>query len=170
MKTLMLLRHGKSDWDAGIASDHDRVLAPRGQKAARLVGSTLTATELQPHRVISSSAVRALTTAQLAAEAGAWSCGIQVTRDLYGASVEGALDVLRERGDDPDAAERILLVGHEPTWSSLASGLIGGGRLAVVTATLVVIDLGITRWSEIELGMGELRLFIPPRWLRKALD
>ena len=169
MKTLMLLRHGKSDWDAGIASDHDRVLAPRGQKAARLVGRMMTATELRPDRVISSSAVRALTTAQLAAEAGDWPGEIQVTRDLYGTSVEGALEVLRARARDLNSAERVLLVGHEPTWSSLASGLVGGGRLAVVTATLVVIDLAIRQWSEIELGRGELRLFISPRWLKKAM-
>ena len=170
MKTLMLLRHGKSDWDSGIASDHERVLAPRGQKAARLVGRMMTATELRPDRVISSSAVRALTTAQLAAEAGDWSEEIWVTRDLYGTSPEGALEVLRARAQDLKSAERVLLVGHEPTWSSLASGLVGGGRLAVVTATLVVIDLAIRQWSDIELGMGELRLFISPRWLKKAMS
>ena len=165
MKTLMLLRHGKSDWGSGFDSDHERILAPRGERAARLVGRVMSASKLRPDKVVSSTATRALSTAKLAAEAGEWSCEIDTTRDLYGASVSGALEVLRRQDD---GAESILMVGHEPTWSTMASGLIGGGRLAVVTATLVVIDLACKRWADAELGTGELRLFISPRWLEKA--
>lgn len=164
----MLLRHGKSDWGMDIESDHDRILAPRGEKAARLVGRTLTASELVPDRVVTSSAVRARTTAELAVEAGDWSCPMRVTRDLYGTSVAGALDIVRRQDEEP-GADRLLLVGHEPTWSGLASGLIGGGRLAVVTACLVVVDLGVDRWADIELGRGELRLLVAPRWLKKVV-
>lgn len=163
----MLLRHGKSDWDAGIARDHDRTLAPRGIKASKLMGRAMADSDLIPDRVVSSSAVRARTTAELASEAGDWGRTVDITEDLYGTDISGALDVLRRQPGDPGS---ILLVGHEPTWSGLSSAMIGGGRLGVVTATLVVMDLGIVRWADIEPGCGELRLFITPRWLKKALD
>ena len=165
----MLLRHGKSDWDAGIARDHDRVLAPRGIKAAKLIGRSITDSELVPDRVVTSSAIRAKTTAELAAEAGGWDSAFEVTEDLYATTVGGALEVLRGQDEKSDA-DRILLVGHEPTWSGLASTLIGGGRLSVVTAALVVMDLGISRWADVDAGCGELKLFVIPRWLKKALD
>ena len=124
----MLLRHGKSDWDTGIARDHDRVLAPRGIEASKLVGRWISACDLEPGRVVSSSAIRARTTAKLALEAGGWSCPMEVTEELYATSVPGAMDVLR-RQDAAGSPDRILAAGHEPTWSGLASTLIGGGRL-----------------------------------------
>lgn len=163
MKTLMLLRHGKSDWDAGIARDHDRVLAPRGIRSARRVGAAMSRSDLAPDRVISSSAVRARATAELALEAGGWDCTLEVTERLYATDVPGALSVIQEQ----DTGERLLLVGHEPTWSSLASALIGGGRLAMVTAGWVVIDLAAQSWNDVRPGTGELRLFVVPRWLKK---
>ena len=83
MKTLMLLSHGKSDWGAETGSDHERTLAPRGVKAAQMMGRMMSASDLTPDLVVSSSAVRALSTARLAAEAGEWSCPLEVTRDLY---------------------------------------------------------------------------------------
>ena len=42
MKTIYLLRHGKSDWDSH-ADDHERPLAPRGVDAAKRIGHYLTA-------------------------------------------------------------------------------------------------------------------------------
>ena len=165
----MLLRHGKSDWDANIARDHDRILAPRGEQAAKLMGQAIRDSDLIPDRIVSSSAIRARSTAELASEAGAWGCPMKITEDLYATSVSGALSVLRSQ-DEGGSVGRILLVGHEPTWSGLASGLIGGGRLGVVTASLVVITLGIQRWADIGLSQGELSLFVIPRWLKKALD
>ncbi len=38
MKKLTLIRHAKSDWDAGAPSDFDRPLSKRGRKAASAMG------------------------------------------------------------------------------------------------------------------------------------
>ena len=48
MKTLLLLRHGKSNWDAQYQLDHDRPLAKRGRKAAALMGRYLSALDEAP--------------------------------------------------------------------------------------------------------------------------
>ena len=80
MRQLLVLRHGKSDWDADYRGDHERPLASRGRRAAAAVGRFLAAAGPMPDRVLSSSAVRALSTVRLAAEAGRWPPPIRVRR------------------------------------------------------------------------------------------
>lgn len=156
----MLLRHGKSDWSES-GPDHARPLAPRGVKASRRIGRFLAEGDLAPGLVISSTARRARGTAELVIEAGGFDCRLDLTDALYEASVEDALAVIRAA---PGSVSRLLVAGHEPTTSMLASSLIGGGRLRVVTAALVGLEL-YTPWSELSAGMAELRFFVPPRLL-----
>lgn len=164
MKQLLFLRHGKSDWGTELGSDHERLLNDRGERAARQVGHFLTCAELVPDRVVTSSAVRARRTAELAMRAGEWVCPLEVTHELYEATPEAVLGVIRRQDD---AVERLLLVGHEPTWSELASRLAGGGRLKMVTAALVCLELGVRAWEELKLGDGVLLWMLPPRLLER---
>ena len=164
MKTLYLLRHGKSDWNNDSGGDHERTLAPRGVDAARRMGRFLAALGQVPDRVVSSTAVRARDTAQLAAEAGEWSCEVELDGKLYETGPERMAEWLRLVDD---ATGSLLIVGHQPTWSLLAGGLIGGGQLRFPTAALARIDLTIRHWREIEFGCGELVWFQLPRALRE---
>lgn len=161
MKRLLLLRHGKSDWDSGAPTDHDRPLAGRGRKAARAIGRFMALAELVPDYAITSSAVRARTTLELAMEAGDWTCPVTTTRDFYHAGVEGVLGVVAESSDDHQS---VLVVGHQPTWGAIAEWLTGGS-LRMATGTLVGIDLHGASWQSIRPGLGELALVIPPRLL-----
>ncbi len=94
MKTLLLMRHAKSDWDADYESDHDRPLNDRGLKSARLMGRVLADEGLVPDLIISSTALRARTTAELATEtrelgtASSFSTGRYTTRARKGCSNE----------------------------------------------------------------------------------
>lgn len=162
MKTLLLLRHGKSDWDADYAEDHDRPLATRGRAAASLMGRFLSESHQVPDRVVSSSALRASMSVRLAAEAGGWSCPLETTEELYGSTPEGVLTVIR--GCD-DSRVRFLLAGHEPAWSELAGMLIGRASLKFPTATIARIDLEIEKWKDAEFGLGTLVWLMPPRLL-----
>lgn len=166
MKELMLLRHGKSDWDADHGTDHERPLRPRGERAAKLAGRLLTAMDLVPEVILSSTAVRARTTAELARKAGGWSVPVETTRDLYLTSVEGALDILRQ----VERPGRVLMVGHEPTWSSLSAALIGDRRAAVrvVTGALVGVELAAASWADVRPGAGQLSFLLPPRRLERV--
>ena len=160
MKRLVLLRHGKSDWDAGAATDHERPLAKRGVRAAKTMGQLLAAAGVAPDLVVTSSALRARTTAELAMEAGGWHSVARVEASLYGASPGEVIRVIQSTDDH---VESLLLVGHEPTWSSLASVLTGGSRVRVATATAVGMDLDVIRWSHVEPSCGELAWLLPPR-------
>lgn len=163
MKTLYLLRHGKSDWNTG-GPDHERPLAPRGIDAAGRIGRLLRDLDEVPDRVVSSSAVRARETVRLAREAGEWAPEIELEPDFYGTDPERLLDWVRRVDDGTNS---ILLVGHQPTWSLFASGLIGGGQLRYPTAALAKIALHVDRWSDAEFGCGELVWFQLPRALKR---
>lgn len=159
MKQLLVMRHAKSDWSSGLA-DHERPLNSRGRAAADAVGRHLTATGQAPDHVFTSSAVRALTTAQRAAAAGGWSSDIQVERDLYSTWPEGALETVLTAPD----VDRVMIVGHQPTWSGLVAHLTGAS-VAMRTATVVGIDLFITDWSDVVGARGEILFVVQPRSL-----
>jgi phosphohistidine phosphatase len=147
MKTLTLLRHAKSAWDDAVARDFDRPLNIRGRKAAKTIGREMRAQGLRFDRVIASPAVRV-------------------------ASVETLLELIRGANE---AAERLLIVGHNPGLEMLAMRLTTGeglrNELAVKypTATIAEISLPVDRWSEVAEGIGTLARFIRPRDLDPEL-
>lgn len=158
MKTLLLMRHAKSDWNAGARSDHDRPLNERGLAAARFMGSHLTDSGLAPDHVISSTAVRAITTAKLAAESGAWGAEIEPEARLYGSGAAEVISVAADRG----RGGTLMLVGHQPTWSMLVAEL-SGEMAEMKTATVAVIDFTFDSWSALGGEIGQLRDVLHPR-------
>jgi phosphohistidine phosphatase len=165
VKTIILLRHGKSDWDAGYGDDHDRPLARRGRKAATLMGALLARVGQVPDRVLTSSAVRARETVDLAVEAGRWPCPVEVVPEFYGGSPAAVLERVRREND---GASSLMLAGHEPTWSALASDLMGGGILRFPTAAMARIDLEIDGWKSVGFDRGMLVWFLVPRLVKAA--
>jgi len=159
--TLYLLRHAKSDWAATYGADHDRPLNERGVKAAAKIGRFLAGLGQVPERIVTSSALRALTTARLAAAAGDWTTQIEVDPSLYGTDAHSVLSVVRSQ---PLGLESLLLVGHQPTWSDLAGRLVGDARVAMPTAGLVRIDF-YSDWRGVEFGGGELVWLVRPKIL-----
>ena len=164
-KRLLLFRHAKSDWHAGIPDDHERPLTKRGSEAARVMGRVLAAADQLPDLVVTSTAVRARTTVELAHTTGGWTCPVETSDALYDTD---AASVLKEIRKLPDAAASVLLAGHEPTWSELASRLIGGGDLRFPTAAVVLIDLGVDKWRDATFGHGALVWLLQPKFFVKG--
>lgn len=140
---LMLMRHAKSDWESDALDDHSRPLSTRGTKSAERMGEVLRDLGLVPEIVVSSTATRARSTAELARLSGGWSSRLILEPDLYGASY---LETLRIAARHGDAHERIMLVGHEPTWSQTVRHLTGA-RVAMRTGTCVDIEVDLSRWD-----------------------
>jgi phosphohistidine phosphatase len=159
MRTLLVLRHAKSDWAGGHA-DVDRPLNTRGRVTARLMGRFLASTRQTPDAVICSPAVRAQRTLELAMEEGGWSCPVRTAEALYGDGVAGTLAEVRR---EADVNETILVVGHQPTWQDLVQRCIGGGRVGFPTATLARVDFEGDRWVDVEPGEGILTFLVPPK-------
>ncbi|MBY5162572.1 SixA phosphatase family protein [Salsipaludibacter albus] len=165
MKQLLVMRHAKSDWHSGAATDHARPINQRGVDAATAMGRLLTSAGLVPDAILASSAVRARTTAELAAEAGGWDVGVDAVDALYDASVDR---VLARLALVPDAVDRLLVVGHQPTWGALVWRLTGGS-VAMRTATVAALDLHLgDTWDPADVGgpgelTGEILAVFQPR-------
>lgn len=156
-KTLLLMRHAKSDWDADYGSDHDRPLNERGMRNARSMGHVLSEHGLEPQVVISSTALRAKTTAQLAIEEGRWEAELRLDPTLYESGPEDVLGV----GASAPEVSRLMMVGHQPTWSMLVADLTGE-RVEMKTATVAVIELEMESWAGLRLGKGALSRVLDP--------
>ena len=146
------MRHAKSDWSADYGADHDRPLNDRGRRSARAIGEALSSDDEAPDHIISSTAVRARTTAELATDAGGWGCELVLDSKLYGGGADTVVSVATSSGE----GQRLMLVGHQPTWSILVS-VLTGERVEVRTATVALIDFPIDDWSQITSVEGRVR-------------
>ncbi len=160
MKTVIIFRHAKSDWSSAEAKDHDRPLAPRGRKSAKVMGRFLERSGEVPDSIVTSSAVRARTTAELAMKAGKWECKKRVTDRLYNCS---AADVLKEIKAEPDASQILLIVGHEPTCSETIGRFVGQARVNFSTGAMARLDFPIDHWRDADFGSAALIWLITPK-------
>lgn len=162
MKTLLILRHAKSSWKNSHLSDHDRPLNSRGKRDAPRIGQLLRREELVPDCIISSSAERALATAEQVALNGGYEEEIEVTRTFYLAGPEEYVARLQKLDD---AVERVMVVGHNPGLEELLYELTGEEE-PLPTGGLAQVRLPIEKWAELEMdGEGELVAFWRPREL-----
>ena len=164
MPNLMIMRHGKSDWNAGAGDDHIRPLAQRGIESAERMGEVIRDLGIIPDLVISSTAVRARATAELSRITGGWATRLVLEDDLYGTSPAGALDVVARLGGD---CSRVMIVGHEPTWSMLIKKLTGA-TCAVRTATVADIEMHTSRWDTVGGAGGPLVSLLQPRGFMRS--
>ena len=164
MKTIILFRHGKSDWDAPFGHDHERPLAKRGVRDAKRMGRFLAASGLLPDVCLTSTAIRARTTMELAHEAGEWLEPIRASETLYHATPRNVLSVIRATSDN---ASSIILAGHEPTWSSTVEQLVGGGTIRMPTAAMARIDVMVQRWADVSWGYGNLIWLVIPKAVKE---
>ncbi len=161
MKTLYLLRHAKSSWDFEDLSDHDRPLNKRGRHDAPLMGRELASHEISPDLIISSSAVRALTTASLVAKELEYDTeNIVINEAIYGAGKEELLTIIRQT---PDTIYSLLLVGHNPEITELANLLSPEHIANMSTAAVVGIRFSCESWSEITQENAALVLYDFPK-------
>ena len=163
MRTLVLMRHAKSDYPDGVG-DHERPLAPRGEREAELAGQWLRENVPAIDAVLCSSAVR---TRQTLARTGV-EAPVSFLDRLYGGSPGDVIDQINRV--DVDVAT-LLVVGHEPTTSHLALGLAGPGsdrgsaeQIALKYPTSAIAVLHVPDpWTGLQLSGAELVSFHVPR-------
>lgn len=120
-KELLLLRHGKSDWNTD-RSDFYRPLSKRGKQNAQQMGEWLLRQQLQPDLIISSPALRTLGSAEICCEAlGIPIQSIQTDEIIYEASLSNLIQLLTSI---PNEIQRLLLVGHNPGFEQLLSHFV----------------------------------------------
>ena len=146
MKTLYLVRHAKSSRDDPALSDRDRPLNERGKADAPAIGKRLARRDVKPDLLMSSPALRALTTAQLLAdEMGCARKDIVVDDRLYASSVDTLLAITRALGHTLDS---VMLVGHNPEFSEFVQRL-SGEPIDMPTCAVAEFRFDRTQWTDI---------------------
>lgn len=168
MKTVILMRHGKSSWKDRSLDDHDRPLNRRGREAALAMARWLEARGLRPEIVLCSSSRRTCETLELMREAVHEPTESRIHPDLYEAAPATLLGALRRL---PERCDTVLLIGHQPELGELLRALTRRVRRAddtrafekFPTAAIAVLQTDVTSWHELARGMGELVAFAKPR-------
>ena len=146
MKTLILMRHAKSSREDPRLPDHDRPLNKRGKLDAPRMGGLLRMHGLTPDLIISSSAARALATAEAVGDACNYTDtdGVRVAPDLYPGDPPDYVRVLREI---PEGFHRVLIVAHNPGIETFLSELVERDEI-LPTAAVAIVQLPIERWKD----------------------
>lgn len=154
MKRLTLVRHAKSDWSVAGQPDWDRPLNARGLKDAPDMGRRLRERKLKPDCVLTSPAVRAITTAQLIArELGIAPDKLQQDERLYHAEPHMMLQVIRELGQ---TARHVLVVGHNPGITEFADQVSSDRRIDhMPTCAVVTLAVDLRDWTQLDWTCGK---------------
>jgi phosphohistidine phosphatase len=163
VRRLFILRHAKSSWDDTGLPDHERPLAPRGERAAARIAEHVRSEEIAPELVLCSTALRTRQTLAALLPVLPGDVEVRLEDELYGASLDGLLARLREVDD---SVGTVLVIGHNPTLHALALALTGRGDALdrFPTGALATIVLAVP-WAELGEGAGELEGFVVPREL-----
>ena len=164
MKSVILFRHGKSDWQAPYGNDHERPLAKRGVEAAMKMGKFLFEKNQVPELVISSTAVRAKTTVELAINSAKWTSKLVLERGIYGGSPDFLLELIHSQDD---VYNSICLVGHEPNFSFFISRASNQDYIHFTTANMAKINFDINMWSKLQFGNGILEWHQKPKDIKQ---
>ncbi|MFN3190099.1 MAG: SixA phosphatase family protein [Aureliella sp.] len=166
MKTLILMRHAKSDWNDPELTDHDRPLNGRGRRSAPLIAAQLALHDLIPEFVLASSAVRVQETVTLLRNHFHSQIGdapeVQTEPSLYLAS---ASEIVSHIGTLHDAWTRVLVVGHNPGMGGLACHLAQDSFDFPTAATLVLQTRSRTWKDAVREDGWNLEHFWKPREL-----
>ena len=151
MSTLILLRHGKSDWSGG-EPDELRPLARRGRRQVLEAGRWLATNVGVIDLAVVSPAERTRETWRLAAAELAVPPPLREDDRVYAGSASSLLGVLREL---PGEVATVVLVGHNPGAEDRVASLTGR-RVPMPTSSLAVIDLP-SLWAAAGDTAAELR-------------
>jgi len=152
---LYFLRHGEADWPGWTKPDDERPLTDFGKKEVRQVAKFLNRLKVKPDVIVSSPLPRALQTAEVAAE----QLKTKLRQDEAlepGFGISELSTVLKRH-----RSKVLMLVGHEPDFSSVISSLTGG-FIKMTKAGVALVDI------DPETEKGRLLWLFPPKFARKA--
>lgn len=166
MKTLIIIRHGKSSWAYPDLEDFYRPLKPRGINDAFAIGEELQKQDIFPDLILSSPAIRAMNTAIIIARKLDFPLQrIRANESIYEASTYHLLNLIANVEDNN---ETLMVFGHNPSFTSLVNQLQDEPLYNLPTCGVVSIALPISSWAEISSSKGEKVLELFPKELAKA--
>lgn len=162
MFTMLVARHAKSSWDYPELSDFERPLSARGRRDAPLMAAILRDEPERPDVIVTSSAVRAVTTARVMAQLLDLPMhDMIISNALYDATADELITLVREIDD---AFRCAMVVGHNPALTQFVN-IVGDTELEnVPTCGVVTLAFPSLRsWRDIGVRTGNVRSFDYPR-------
>lgn len=157
---LYFLRHGIAQDHSPNLLDAQRALVPEGTRKIERLVERLPSWDVKPHVIYSSPLVRAHQTAAIVAARLNAPLKIVDALDLNFNPLK-LQNLVDQQGVGQTSDElEVMLVGHEPSFSSVISYLIGGGNITMKKGSLARVDL----FSQHPLH-GTLVWLIPPKLL-----
>jgi phosphohistidine phosphatase len=162
-KTLIFMRHAKSDWSVPGQKDFDRELNSRGLSDAPRMGRRLFEIGVKPDLIISSPALRAKLTAEMVAEQLKYDTDrIQWDEEIYESSVRTLLGVVNRLDDKLNT---VIIFGHNPTHTYLSEYLTKEVIGNIPTAGAICIEFAFDSWKLVSEGTGKMKWFEYPKGL-----
>lgn len=160
MKQLLLVRHAKSDWEARVLTDHDRPLNKKGHLQAPAIAQQFLRQNILIDAFISSTAVRAFTTANYFAEAYKIpSTQIITEPNLYNAPIQNYHQIIPTINNKYNS---IALFAHNPGITQIANSFSKKTILEMPTCGVCIVQANCKTWKEFLDAPKELVQFIFP--------
>lgn len=155
MKTVILLRHAKSDWSNPEFADHQRPLNPRGQRNAPEMGERMKSfPDYKPQLIKVSNAIRTRQTMELFAPAAGWDEVDLLVKDwLYLASKQEYIKSIEKLHDELDS---ICYCGHNPTVTDVVNYFTEVDIPNIPTCGIAVITFNVDSWKLVSQNSGKL--------------
>ncbi|MRX46001.1 SixA phosphatase family protein [Pedobacter puniceum] len=161
MKRLLIVRHAKSDWGAANTKDFDRTLNSRGLLNAPEMGKRLISRKLIPQQLVSSPALRAITTCKIIAKEIQYpETEIVQEPKIYEANYQTLLKVVNQFDDKYNS---IALFGHNNGITDLAVYLSNADLYNIPTCGMVLIEFPFDSWKIVSQNTGNMVLFDYPK-------
>lgn len=162
MRRLTLVRHAKSDWSLPGQPDWDRPINRRGQRDAPEMARRLRARKLKPELILTSPAVRALTTASIMArDLKVPAARVRQDERLYLAGPVEMLAVIRELGG---TSRHLMVFGHNPGITDFANRLSAGDQIDnMPTCAIFTAEFDVADWADLDWQSGREAEFDYPK-------
>jgi len=161
LKKLIVTRHAKSSWNSDVDRDFLRPLNKRGEHDAPMMAERLLQRGPLPELILSSTATRALSTANLLITNMSLSAELLLTTDsIYEAPLTALQKATESLTDDVTCA---MLVGHNPGVSNLCNYLCLQARIEMPTCAMACFDLDIDSWNDVYKDCASLAWYDYPK-------
>lgn len=163
MKKLFLIRHAKSSWSYPSLPDIDRPLNERGYRDAHAMSEYLARQKSLPDIIISSPAIRAVSTALIFSRTLKFDeGGISLLPSLYESTTGEYLRAVRAQDKQ---YSNLFLVAHNPTISEFFSLLTSNREEDLSTCAIAIAEFEIDEWEKADFGLAVNRGVLRPAML-----
>ncbi len=161
MKQLFIIRHAKSSWDNMLLNDFDRTLNERGMRDAPAMAKRLVDKGIKVDKFVSSTAVRAFTTATFFAKAyHQKENDIIAVPALYHAGEEVFYKTIKALDNSLNS---VALFSHNPGITYFVNTLTNSRIDEMPTCGIFAIQAPIENWKDIEEGNNKFWFFDYPK-------